>query len=56
MNNDETYWIDGISFEGIKTSVFIRPGDEYYWIDGVTGTAIYPITNSDTGKFMIMFD
>jgi hypothetical protein len=56
MNNDETYWINGLPFPGIKTSLFIKPGDEYYWIDGVTESALYQITNSDTGKFMIMFD
>lgn len=56
MNNDETFWIDGIPFLGIKTSSIIRTGSEFYWVDGATSIALFPLSNIDTGKFIIMFE
>lgn len=56
MTNDETFWMNGLPFIGIRTSAAIQPGSEFYWINGFTSNVLFPISNIDTGKFIIMFE
>lgn len=52
----ETFWSDGISNNGIKTSLFNHTGLNSFWIDGSPADNIFDKDNYDTGKYNFIFD
>lgn len=51
----ETYWLDGLPFDGIRNFKTMT-GSQTYWLDGVPETSIFQLTNQDTGKFFMLFE
>ena len=51
----ETYWINGISFEGVRNSA-TNTGDETNWFQGKSEENLFPANNGDTGKFFLLFE
>jgi len=52
---DETYWLNGLSDEGLRNFV-TNPGREKYWFEGVSEENLFLLTNADTGKFFLLFE
>lgn len=52
---DETYWINGTPFQGIRNQA-TWVGDERYWFEAQTEQNIFPLNNQDTGKFFLLFE
>ena len=52
---EQTYWIDGLPFSGIKHQP-ANTSEVKYWIDGLPVESIFPPTNADTGKFFLLFE
>lgn len=52
---NETYWIEGVPFQGIRVQS-TKTGSETYWINGEATSELFPFNNIDTGKFFFLFD
>lgn len=53
---DEDMWVDGAPSRGINTGLVLNSNSETYWIDGQTAEELYPLGNTITGKFFLLFD
>lgn len=51
----EDYYIDGVTFEGIRNQA-VNTGDEGTWYDGKSEEHLFPLNNGDTGKFFLLFE
>lgn len=52
---DEKYWIDGVSFQGIRNQQ-VPNGDETYSFEAKSEENLFPPNNADTGKFLLLFE
>lgn len=52
---DETYWNNGLSFEGVRNQQTLV-GSNTYWFEGLPEENIFPLNNQDTSKFFILFE
>lgn len=53
--NEETYWINGEPFEGVRNPQTLT-GSVRYWFDGEPEQNLFALTNQDTSKFLILFN
>lgn len=53
--NPETYWVDGYSAQGINTTFITNSGTDTYWSDGAPAADLFPLSNSQTGRFFPLF-
>lgn len=54
--NGEDYWVDGYSAPGVNTTLINNSGLDTYWADGMPAMDLFPISNSQTGRFLLLFD
>lgn len=54
-SGNETYWIEGQPFQGIRKQN-TKSGTETYWLNGEPVQELFPFNNIDTGKFFFLFD
>lgn len=54
-NGNETYWIEGIPFQGIRNQS-TKSGSQTYYVNGETISELFPYNNIDTGKFFFLFE
>jgi hypothetical protein len=52
---NETYWIEGVPFQGIRVQT-TKTGNQTYYLNGETAPELFPYNNQDTGKFFFLFD
>lgn len=52
---DEKYWINGITFEGLRFSP-TNTGSVKYWFEGMAEENLTPRQNFDTGKMFLTFE
>jgi hypothetical protein len=51
----EKYWIEGVSFEGIRNQQ-TNTGEEKCTYQGKSEQNLFPLNNGDTGNFFLLFD
>lgn len=54
-HGNETYWINGISYQGVRYEPS-KVGGENYWCEGLSEENLTPLQNFDTGKQFLLFE
>jgi hypothetical protein len=52
---NETFWIEGVPFQGIRVQT-TKTGSEKYYLNGEVTSELFPYNNIDTGKFFFLFE
>lgn len=54
--NSENFWVNGYSFSGLNTMQIANSNSNRYWEFGYPARDIFPISNSTSGKFYLVFE